>query len=224
MEPNIYKPGVYKSPGIYNGSGGIYNGRGVYNDGAEEFLQLGGKSYPVVTIGNLKWIAHNLDYIDENIVIGSSTSTTENRGNYFNDDENIYGWNGRKYGLLYNTSSIEYIDSILTDGWRTATSTDWDNLIASAGSTNQEASNNLRSDNMPYYPQGEGNNSLGMNMLLSGVRGSNGNYVYSGTLGKQEGFYNGSALYIYNIYGTGFTPYYDGKRNAQKSVRLCKYA
>ena len=34
MEPIIYKPGAYKSPGIYNGAGGIYNGRGVYKDGA----------------------------------------------------------------------------------------------------------------------------------------------------------------------------------------------
>lgn len=36
MEPIIYKPGAYKSPGIYNGAGGIYKGRGVYNDGANK--------------------------------------------------------------------------------------------------------------------------------------------------------------------------------------------
>ena len=30
MEPTIYKPGVYKTPGVYKGTGGIYNGRGVY--------------------------------------------------------------------------------------------------------------------------------------------------------------------------------------------------
>ena len=34
MEPKIYKPGAYNTPGVYNGAGGIYNGRGVYNDGA----------------------------------------------------------------------------------------------------------------------------------------------------------------------------------------------
>lgn len=32
MEPTIYKPGMYKSPGIYNGAGGIYKGRGIYNN------------------------------------------------------------------------------------------------------------------------------------------------------------------------------------------------
>ena len=34
MEPTIYKPGAYKSPGVYKGAGGIYKGRGVYKDGA----------------------------------------------------------------------------------------------------------------------------------------------------------------------------------------------
>lgn len=38
MEPNIYKPGTYKSPGIYNGAGGIYKGRGVYNGGAGDLF------------------------------------------------------------------------------------------------------------------------------------------------------------------------------------------
>ena len=40
MEPTIYKPGAYKTPGVYNGTGGIYNGRGVYEMGGagEVFL------------------------------------------------------------------------------------------------------------------------------------------------------------------------------------------
>lgn len=33
MEPTIYKPGAYKTPGVYKGTGGVYNGRGVYKDG-----------------------------------------------------------------------------------------------------------------------------------------------------------------------------------------------
>lgn len=36
MEPTIYKPSAYKSPGIYKGAGGIYKGRGVYKDGILE--------------------------------------------------------------------------------------------------------------------------------------------------------------------------------------------
>lgn len=34
MEPIIYKPGAYNTPGIYKGAGGVYNGRGFYNEGA----------------------------------------------------------------------------------------------------------------------------------------------------------------------------------------------
>jgi hypothetical protein len=33
MEPTIYKPGAYKTPGVYNGAGGIYKGSGVYKYG-----------------------------------------------------------------------------------------------------------------------------------------------------------------------------------------------
>lgn len=39
MEPTIYKPGVYNTPGVYKGAGGIYKGRGVYKDG-ENGLKL----------------------------------------------------------------------------------------------------------------------------------------------------------------------------------------
>lgn len=38
MEPIIYKPGVYNTPGVYKGAGGIYKGRGVYNDGGNNIL------------------------------------------------------------------------------------------------------------------------------------------------------------------------------------------
>lgn len=40
MEPTICKPGAYKTPGVYKGSGGIYKGCGVYKDG------LGGSPFP----------------------------------------------------------------------------------------------------------------------------------------------------------------------------------
>ena len=33
MEPTIYNPGIYKTPGVYKGDGGIYKGRGVYKSG-----------------------------------------------------------------------------------------------------------------------------------------------------------------------------------------------
>ena len=36
MEPTIYKPSAYKTPGIYKGTGGVYKGRGVYNYGAKK--------------------------------------------------------------------------------------------------------------------------------------------------------------------------------------------
>lgn len=42
MEPTIYKPGVYNTPGVYKGAGGIYKGRGIYkfNDSAIVYEDL----------------------------------------------------------------------------------------------------------------------------------------------------------------------------------------
>lgn len=63
MDPFIYKPGAYKSPGIYKGEGGIYKGRGVYKDGESggiTEIEIGGKIYPVKKIGSLYWTTEHL--------------------------------------------------------------------------------------------------------------------------------------------------------------------
>ena len=64
MVPTIYKPGANKTPGVYNGAGGIYKGRGVYNDGAGSGggATIGGRTYPIVNIGGVVWLAESLDY------------------------------------------------------------------------------------------------------------------------------------------------------------------
>lgn len=71
MEPTIYKPGAYKSPGIYNGACGVYNGLGVYKDGAGggspippeytayDWIRFDGAG------GSLNWLIHvDIDIVD----------------------------------------------------------------------------------------------------------------------------------------------------------------
>lgn len=41
MKPTIYNTGLYKTPGIYKGTGGIYNGRGIYKGGGGDILPPG---------------------------------------------------------------------------------------------------------------------------------------------------------------------------------------
>lgn len=170
MEPSIYKPGAYKTPGVYKGAGGIYKGRGVYNDGAQEFVEIGGKKYPVVTIGSLKWIAKNLDWnFDEN-------------GTYYDNDAATYGPSGLDFGLLYLWSSVDSLNSLLPPGWRVATRSDFSNLFSEV--SNQAS--NLKINTMWGYP---GTNGVNWNGVPSGH--------YSAYLEKYEGAYmnpNGALL------------------------------
>lgn len=92
-------------------------------------IEIGGMIYPVVRIGTLLWTAKNLDWKFNGCIIGASGSSySEPRGNYYNNDENTYGENGYKYGLLYNWVAATQIDSLLTDGWRVSTNTDFTTL------------------------------------------------------------------------------------------------
>lgn len=92
-------------------------------------VTIGGRAYPVVKIGNQLWMAENLDWKFTGCVIGASgTSTSEPRGNYYNNDETTYGVNGNKYGLLYNWLAATQINSLLTDGWKVPTNTDFTTL------------------------------------------------------------------------------------------------
>lgn len=170
MEPMIYKPGAYNTPGIYKGVGGIYKGRGVYKDGATEFIEIGGKKYPVVTIGSLKWIAKNLDWnFDENAA-------------YYDNDAATYGPGGLDFGLLYLWSSVDSLGSLLPPGWRVATRSDFSNLFSEA--SNQASM--LKITTMWGFP---GTNNLGWNGVPAGH--------YSSYLGKYEGAYlnpNGALL------------------------------
>ena len=136
MEPKIYKrPGIYKSS-VYK-SPGIYNGSGVYNDGAEEFVEIGGKKYPVVTIGSQKWIAENLDLTFDSLIIGQSdVSDTQPKANYYNNDEQTNGYDGKKYNLLYNWIAVNYINTnklSLCNGYRVPTILDYEILANYCG-------------------------------------------------------------------------------------------
>lgn len=92
-------------------------------------VKIGGRRYPVVKIGNQLWMAENLDWKADGIVIGASgSSSSEPRGNYYNNDEATYGINGNKYGLLYNWLAAGLIDGLLTDGWRVPTNSDFSTL------------------------------------------------------------------------------------------------
>lgn len=89
MEPNIYKPGVYKSPGVYKGAGGVYNGRGVYNDGGGSVLPL----YYYTLYENFDF-STKIDYP----IVGDPTQY-ETANNYSYSSDNLI-YDGEEYNAL----------------------------------------------------------------------------------------------------------------------------
>lgn len=96
---------------------------------------IGGRKYKAVKIGSQIWLAENLDYKFSGCVVGASgTSSSEPRGNYYDNDETTYGLNGNRYGLLYNQVAAKYLNnnsSLLPSGWRVPSVSDY-NILASA--------------------------------------------------------------------------------------------
>lgn len=101
-------------------------------------VNIGGRDYPYVQIGNQLWIAENLDWKFSGCGIGNHTMTTSSsEACYYNDDEATYGVNGNKYGLLYNWCAINYIEqnksTMLPDGWRVPSINDYVVLTSFVG-------------------------------------------------------------------------------------------
>lgn len=217
MEPTIYKPGAYNTPGIYNGAGGIYNGRGVYNDGAGggDFVEIGGKKYKFFIINNKKWLGENLDYIWPGLNVGGSIQLTPN-ANYYEDDELNNGWNGKKCGLLYNFAAVNYLqtnkNSLLPQGWRVPDNNDFNDLSSFLGvdaafkcSKIVEWSNTWTGGNNP--PE----------LIPSGQRyGSNGTYNF---LGSEVNLWTSERYDVWRDTGNNFSFAYVNN-NAQLSIRL----
>jgi len=183
-------------------------------------MTLGGKTYPVVRIGNLYWTAANLDYYDEdcgyidtNIYpsINSTNATVVNNlktmwttsracGHYqYAPQEYDEG-----YGILYNYAATAYInDTVLANSdWRVPTQADCINLIESVGgyeyagqklksTTGWAASNN----GVPY-----GTDEYGFNAKATGGRFGYDSNTNSSNRGKFSGVTEWSYIWCITRY------------------------
>lgn len=181
------------------------------------------RAYPTVQIGNLIWTTENIDYKWNGLHIA-----TENRewagdtpyGSYYDNSESTYGVNGKKYGLLYNYPAAEYINSILTDGWRVATASDFSALFNSAVVNNDQSK--LRTTTEWTTP---GTNTSGFSALPCGLRlFSNGYMKYSGvSTGSYYRTIGDSTKYAY-ITLNGLSASYATEARTQCSIRIVKNA
>lgn len=134
-----------------------------------ETVTIGGRKYPVVTINGTKWLAENLDYKWDGLLIDNDGDVSSPSASYYNHDEATYGVNGNRYGLLYNLEAQVYLSqniSALCPGCRMPILYDWDNLF-NCGWPNLKSKTG--------WPEGyNGTDPYGVNIVPSGY------YYYSG--------------------------------------------
>lgn len=191
----------------------VYETPTVYDMGAGGGADIGGTTYKTVIVNGVEWLAENLDYRWDGLSIGdASTSQDVPQACYYNDNENLFGRNNKKYGLLYNFPAIQQIDSLI-DGWHVPTQAELQALY-----------NDLSPDFFKKiqscfdYSIGETFGAgVGFNMPPSGQ--------YTGSFsGYGSNFYIGSktallSAYFYTLERTGVDN--EGK-NRRVSVRLVK--
>lgn len=184
-----------------------------------EVANIGGKIYKVAEMPDGKvWMCENLDFVDTEGGIKVGTNAW-----YYNDDEPTYGWEGKKYGLLYTWDAAK---SLTIGGWHLPSNDEFEALIAACGAN---PGTKLKSTT-GWKSNGNGTDLYGFDGVPSGhkVRNSasaTGSYYY---VTEQAHYwssdrYSGSYVYHYlldynnsNFSNSYYYPYYG------KSVRLVK--
>lgn len=101
-------------------------------------VTIGGKVYPYVRMPDGRdWLQYNLDLQALGITVSSSLPNLSDDTptcTYYQYNETTYGWNGAKWGLLYNLVAINFLQSsrsTLFNGWHVPTRNEWLTLQSS---------------------------------------------------------------------------------------------
>ena len=180
---------------------------------------IGGRVYNTVIIGGKEWLAENLDFKFSGLAFGQSgTSSSEPRGNYYQNYSSSYG----KYGILYNWIAVKYLEdnkSSLIPGWHVPTTAEWDALATAVGGTSV-AGTKLKSTT--DWSSGAGTDDYGFSALPAGYY--NGSF---NNLGSYARFWTATDSSSSNAYRRNFdtgasmdsNDYY---KDNEYSVRLVK--
>lgn len=96
-------------------------------------VTIGDKTYRTVVMPDGKeWMAENLDFLPSDGSIAKNPSGTLSTAAawYYNMDEATYGWEGKRYGLLYNWYAAK---ALTIAGWHLPSTTEWDALATACG-------------------------------------------------------------------------------------------
>lgn len=208
--------GVYKS--VVYGSG-VYKS-GVYNAGHEDTVTIGGRTYKTVKIGDQVWLAENLDFTFDGLVVGEmGGSVVEPRANYYNNDEATYGWSGLKHGLLYNAQAVSALEAGKASyfpGWHVPTDADFYALFTTVGGSSV-AGKKLKSPT-GWDADGGGDGATKFNAVPSGYLQFN-TFAGVGETGRIRSTQSKRAAFYADSDSVDLTGAHDG---IQFSVRLVK--
>ena len=128
-----------------------------------------GQSYDVVKIGNLTWMAENLNF--------------ETAGSFCPEGD---ARNCKRLGRLYSWAEVR---SVCPDGWRLPTKEDFDALVAAtsgeaaqslspfiAQSPSQSRAGLALKSRDGWFKKGNGSDALGFKALPAGYRGADGKF------------------------------------------------
>jgi len=141
-----------------------------------------GQKYTTVKIGNLVWMAQNLNY------------QTESGSWCYNNDNS----NSNIYGRLYDWETAK---NASPTGWRLPSKDDWAKLVAAAGSSEFEfldAGKKLKSKS--GWSKNSGTDKFGFSALPGGYRRSDGTFNNAGDYGCWWTATEHDGLYAYNRY------------------------
>ena len=179
-----YYPAAYTSYAFVV-SGADFSGEGLGQVTLIEpgTADIGGRSYRTVTINGVIWMAENLDLKASGINIGPSGMPGTPAAWYYNNNENTYGVNGNKYGLLYNWHAVKYLNDnrdVLMPGWHVPTKTECNDLANAVGGLSG-AGTKLKSST--GWSSGNGTDEFGFSAFPAGGR-ANGSFNWLGSIGR----------------------------------------
>ena len=132
-------------------------------------VEIGGRVYPVVQIGNQLWMAENLDWKWSGLNMGMNSNIQS--AVYYNNDASTYGINGYKCGLLYNSHAADYLEAnkstLLPNDWRVPTLADFTTLKNYINDSSNDGYK-LSKSGLSWAPNWNGSDDFDFSMIPSG--------------------------------------------------------
>jgi len=184
-----------------------------------KYSVIGDKEYVTAIMPDGKeWMAENLDFLpsDGSIAKNPSSIISNAAAWYYGRDEATFGWEGKKYGLLYNWYAAK---ALTIAGWHLPSTSEWDALATACGGSSV-AGTKLKSTT--DWSSGNGTDNYGFCAFPAGRYGGSFDFLGSDTRFWTSSEYNSSDAYC-RYQGTDAELHlYSSNKSNGFSVRLVK--